>query len=287
MMSERGPVVVTGAAGQLGSAMTAAFAHRASRSLTRADLDIADPTAVRDVLGGLDPSLIINCAAFNDVDGAEDDPQAALVVNALAVRSLARAAEACGAVLVHFSTDFVFDGAGHGRPYVETDRPTPASAYASSKLAGEWFALEAPRAYVLRVESLFGCPRGWTGRVGTLDGMVARLEAGEPVRAFTDRVVTPSRISDVADATRHLVATGAAPGLYHCVNSGQATWAEIALAAAARLGARGTIVPARAADTPMKAARPLYCALDNGKLAAAGFAMPSWTAALDAWLAAR
>jgi dTDP-4-dehydrorhamnose reductase len=282
-----GPVVVVGAAGQLGAQIVHAFAHLDVVPLGHADLDITDPAAVAESLAALTPALIVNCAAFNDVDDAEDDAAGALAVNAFGVRSLARAAERAGAVLVHYGTDFVFDGAGLGRPYVESDRPAPASVYASSKLMGEWFALEAPRAYVLRVESLFGCPRGWTGRRGTLDSMVARLEAGEPVRAFTDRVVTPSRLSDIVGATRHLVETGAAPGIYHCVSSGAATWFEIAETAAARLGAPAAVLPALAAEAPMKALRPLYCALDNAKLTATGFAMPTWREALDGWLAAR
>jgi dTDP-4-dehydrorhamnose reductase len=286
-MTGHGPVVVTGAAGQLGWAVAARFADCALVGLTRADLDIEDPVAVRDVIGSLRPSVVVNCAAYNDVDGAEDDPGAALAVNAFAVRSLARAAATAGAAFVHYSTDFVFDGVGSGPPYVETDRPAPASAYAASKLAGEWFALEVPRAYVLRVESLFGCPRGWTGRVGTLGGMVARLEAGEPVRVFTDRVVTPSRISDIAAATRHLIEAGAPSGIYHCVNSGVTTWAEVAEFAAAHLGVSAPIVRTLAVETPTRAARPLYCALDNARLTAAGFRMPRWDEAVAGWLADR
>ena len=102
------------------------------------------------------PELILNCAAYNDVDGAEDMPATAFTVNALAVRSMAAAAERAGATLVHYSTDFVFDGADRATPYTETDAPKPQSVYGMSKLLGEWLAAAAPRAYVLRVESLFG-----------------------------------------------------------------------------------------------------------------------------------
>jgi dTDP-4-dehydrorhamnose reductase len=280
-------IVVTGAAGQLGSFIVQTFADREVIALTRADLDITDPVDVRDVVGRLSPSVIINCAAFNDVDRAEDDAPSAFAGNAFALRSLARAAEVAGAALVHYSSDFVFDGTGRGRPYLESDPPSPRSVYAASKLVGEWFAGEAPRAYVLRVESLFGCGRGWQGRRGTLDTLVGRLEAGDEVRAFTDRVVSPSRLVDVSAATRHLLDVDAEPGLYHCVNTGHATWVEIVDHASRQLGLTARATRVVTSDVPMQASRPVYCALDNAKLAEAGFSMPPWSTAVDEWLAAR
>ena len=170
-------------------------------------------------------------------------------------------------------------------PYDESDTPSPRSVYASSKLLGEWFALDAPRAYVLRVESLFGSPPDWTGRRGTLDAIVSGLEAGREVTVFTDRTVSPSYVVDVAAATRHLVETGAAPGMYHCVNSGHATWHEVALEVARVLGVAPRLKPITMADMPLAAARPCFCALSNRKLAAAGFTMPAWQDALGRWLA--
>jgi len=230
------------------------------------------------------PAVVINCAAFNDVDGAERQPLDALAVNAMAVRSLARASEVAGATLVHYSTDFVFDGRGSA-PYDEEAPPAPISVYAASKLLGEWFALDARGAFVLRVESLFGSPPGWTGRRGTFDTIVSGLREGRDVRVFTDRVVSPSYVPDIAAATRHLVDAGAPPGLYHCVNSGQATWHDVALEAATRLGVAPKLVAMTIDQVPLPAARPRFCALANGKLARAGFAMPSWQDAVARWLA--
>ena len=277
---------VTGAAGRLGAAIVSAFQDRQVIAHTRASLDITDAEAVSRAVATARPDVIINCAAFNDVDGAESAPVAALAVNAFAPRNLARAARDSGAVLVHYGTDFVFDGRA-SQPYDETATPSPQSSYAASKLLGEWFALDAPRAYVLRVESLFGAADGWTGRVGTLDNIVAGIEAGRDVRVFTDRVVSPSYVPDIAAATRHLVLTSAAPGLYHCVNSGQATWYEVAQAAAQRLGASPTLVPVSVNEVQLKARRPQFCALSNQKLALAGFAMPSWQDGLRRWLEGR
>jgi dTDP-4-dehydrorhamnose reductase len=248
-----------------------------------AELDIASAEDVAATMARVNPDVVVNCAAFNDVDGAEDRPLEAFALNAFAVRSLARAAETAGATLVHFSTDFVFDGEA-SEPWQEDAPPSPRSAYAASKLTGEWFALDAPRAFVLRVESLFGTPPGWTGRRGSLEAIVAGLQAGREVRVFADRVVSPGLVEDIAAATRYLVTTGAAPGLYHCVNRGLATWEEIAREAARLLGVDARLQTVRVADVKLKAARPRYCALSTAKLARAGFEMPTWQDALRRWL---
>jgi dTDP-4-dehydrorhamnose reductase len=278
--------MVTGASGQLGSVIVRAFGDADVIAHTRASLDVTDAAAVARAVAEAAPQVIVNCAAYNDVDGAESAPLTALAVNAFAVRSLARAAREAGATLVHYSTDFVFDGTAR-EPYDEEARPSPRGTYAASKLLGEWFALEAPAAFVLRVESLFGASRGWPGRRGTLDGLVAAMEEGREVRVFTDRVVSPTYTADVAAATRHLVATDAPPGLYHCVNAGHGTWHEVAREAAGILGVTPRLVPVTMDQVPLKAARPRFCALSPGRLAAAGFRMPHWTDALRRWLAAR
>lgn len=279
-------IFVTGAAGQLGAAIVRMFGDLEVAAHTRASLDVTNARAVSDAVSSAAPQLIVNCAAFNDVDGSEDRVDDALAVNAFAVQNLARAAEDAGATLVHYSTDFVFDGETD-TPYSEEVRPSPRGAYASSKLLGEWFALEAPRAFVLRVESLFGSPAGWTGRRGTLDGIVAALEGGREVRAFTDRVVSPGYVVDIAAATRHLAATGAASGLYHCVNAGHATWFDVAGEVAALLGVQPAIVGITMDQLSLKAPRPRFCALSTARLAATGYAMPTWQDAVRRWLAAR
>jgi dTDP-4-dehydrorhamnose reductase len=280
-------VLVTGAHGQLGHVVVRTFSDCEVVALTRASLDIADPVAVARVVKECAPDAIINCAAYNDVDGAEDAPGDAFAANAFALRGLARAADACGAALVHYSTDFVFDGANRSEPYEETSPPSPRSVYAASKLTGEWFAGEAARAFVLRVESLFGVRASWTGRRGTLDKLIDSMEAGREVTLFTDRIVSPSYIDDVAAATRHLLEAEAAPGLYHCVNSGQATWHEVALEGARRIGVTPRVTLTETTKVKMKASRPRYCALANRKLEAAGFAMPTWQDALARWLGTR
>ena len=278
-------VLVVGAAGQLGRVTAERWAagHEVV-ALTRQQVDLTDAPALERAVDAIAPGLILNCAAYNDVDGAEDAPALALAVNALAVRSLAAAAARAGATLVHYSTDFVFDGVDRTTPYTEDDPPRPQSAYATSKLVGEWLAAAAPRAYVLRVESLFG---GAYVR-SSVDKLIAGLERGEPLRVFADRTVTPSYVEDVVAATRHLVETGAPPGLYHCVNSGVTNWLELVEHLAALTGRTATarLEPVPFASVPLKAKRPQYCALSNAKLRAAGAVMPEWRDALRRYLRA-
>ena len=269
-------VVVTGASGQLGAAVVEDFrtAHD-TVPLTRRDADLTDDAAVAAAVDRVGPEVIVNCAAYNDVDGAEDHPIEALNANAFAVRALARAAERLGATLVHYSTDFVFDGTAV-RPYSEEDRPNPRSVYATSKLLGDWFAFDAPRAYVLRVESLFGrAPNGPEPR-GSVASILSRLMAGESPKVFIDRTISPTYVVDAARATRELVERAAPAGLYHCVNSGACTWFEFARELAHRLGLEAALTPVRTNHVALRAARPLYCVLSNEKLRRVGIEMPAW-----------
>lgn len=270
-------VAVAGAGGQLGAVLVAEFrsAGHAVVALPRRDLDIGDDAAVAAAMGRVQPDLILNAAAWTDVDAAEDRPIAALAANAFGPRALARAARALGATLVHYSTDFVFDGAAV-RPYVETDPTNPRGVYATSKRLGEWFAADAGRAYVLRVESLFGGVPGGPPARGSVATILGALRRGDAPRVFIDRTVSPTYAIDAAVATRRLVETNAPFGTYHCVNSGSCTWHELATELARSMGVPATLEPVRFANVVLRAPRPQYCALSNEKLRAAGVPMPSW-----------
>lgn len=277
-------MLVFGAAGQLGEVMTrAARAHWLTTRLTRAEVDLTDGAAVRRIIASVRPWAIINCSGYNNVDGAEDDAVAALAINAFAVKSLASGAAEVGAVLVHYGSDFIFDGEAV-QPYREDSRPAPQSVYAASKLLGEWFAADAPHHYVLRVESLFG---GVTRRKSSLDTIIDRVRRGERVRVFTDRVVSPSYVWDVAAATIAVLQTRPPDGVYHCVNTGQSTWYEVAQEVARQLAVQPALEPISVADLKLRAARPRYCALANDKLRAAGINMPTWQEALTRALTER
>lgn len=279
-----GTVVITGADGQLASAIRRIFeAGYRVVPLTRSDLDITADDAVETSVGALRPDLIVNCASYNDVDAAEQHPVRALEVNAFGVRALARAARKLGAILVHYSTDFVFDGTGN-RPHTEDDLPNPQSVYAASKLLGEWFALEAPGAYVLRVESLFGAA-GAGGRHSSLERIASGIDAGDEIPVFTDRTVSPSYVDDVAAATLKVFEQVPTAGLYHCVNTGSATWEAVAREVARQLGKSPRLRLLTLADVKLAAPRPLYCAMANTKLAAVGIEMPAWQDAVGRYLA--
>jgi dTDP-4-dehydrorhamnose reductase len=281
-------VLVVGAAGHLGSAVTAHLAASADvTAATRAELDVRDHRAVDAVVRRVRPDAVVNCAAYTDVDRAEGEPMDALEVNAFAVKRLAAASRASGAVFVHFSTDFVFDGTGD-RPYTEEDEPNPRSTYACSKLIGEWFARDAGSHYVLRVESVFDSSAPPSNpRRTSVDRILDLIVEGREARVFFDRTVSPTSCRDVARATRALLERRPPPGLYHCVNSGSCTWEELAREAARQLGVEPRLALVRMGDARLRAERPRYSVLSNAKLAAAGIPMPSWQDAIGRCLAAR
>ena len=273
-------VLVTGARGQLAGAIIGAYSEGADvLAYPHDQLDITNFDDVMSRAQADRPDLIINCAAYNDVDRAEDEAEKALTVNAFAVRALARAAQDIGATLVHYSTDFVFDGKA-SRPYVEDDAANPQSVYGLSKLLGEWFALDAPRAFVLRVESLFGGTRAKS----SIDRIVQAIAEGRPANVFVDRTVSPSYVVDVAAATRAVVQRGA-PGLYHCVGTGHANWHGVGLEIARLMGKEreAHLQPVSVADVAMRARRPQFAALSNDKLSRI-VPVPSWQDALRRYL---
>lgn len=272
--------LVVGAGGQLGGVMVRKMAEQWSvLALTRAELDLTDHAGIMRVAAAERPSVIVNCVAYNQVDAAEDHVADAFAVNAFAVDSLARAATAVNATLVHYSTDFVFDGTSE-QPYTETDVPQPRSVYGQSKLVGEWLAAQTPRHYVIRVASLFG------GKASaSIDRLIGQIRDGRPAPAFVDRTVTPSLVDDVADATTHLLAHDSPAGLYHAVASGATTWYDLAQLVAARVGRpAGAVTGVKTTDVNLRAARPRLAALSNEKLTRAGFEMPTWQSMMESYL---
>lgn len=276
-------VLVTGARGLLGAAIVREFSDTELHGFGHSELDVASEHSIAAAFANVRPDVVINCAAYNDVDQAEAEPDEALRVNALGVLSLARAARGAGAIFVHYSTDFVFDGENE-RPYVEEDPPNPLGVYAASKLLGEWFTRDSPHAYVLRVESLFGHPGEAGARRGSLATIVERVRRGEQVPVFVDRTVSPSSTEDVARATRAVVTRNIAPGLYHCVNVGCASWLGIAQEISRVLGLPLHPRPITLDTVNLVARRPRYCALSPGKLTAAGIMMPTWQDAVRRYL---
>lgn len=247
---------------------------------TRAALDVTATHALAAALDDLRPDLVINASAYTQVDRAESEPDAACLINADAVGELGALAAARGVGVVHFSTDYVFDGAAR-RPYREDDPTAPLGVYGASKLAGERHLLASqPRALVLRTQWLYGAH----GR-SFVRTMWERATRGAPARVVNDQRGAPTWTADLAHATWALVARGAAGGVYHAANTGEATWFDVARHIYAAAGCPDAVTPCATADYPTPARRPAYGVLDTAKLARAGVVLRPWPEALDAFIA--
>lgn len=277
---------VLGAAGQLGRDLCRCLSGDVI-PLTRADADLDRPGAVRAALEGLHPDIVVNCAAYNHVDRAEDAFDAAFAVNARAVRELALVCRDLACVLVHFSTDHVFGlDAARCVPYAEGDAPGPVSVYGMSKLVGEFFVRSlCPRHLVVRTCGLFGS-RGSGGKGGNfVDTMLRLAAAGQPLRVVTDQVCTPTATADLAAAVVALLKVGAC-GLYHLTNAGSCSWHAFAQTIFELAGVRADLTAIPSAAFAAKARRPAYSVLDNGAGRALGVALRPWQEALAAYLRA-
>ena len=279
---------VIGAAGQLGRDLIDQLGPQAI-PLTHLDIDLTDAESVRRVLGGLSPSAVINAAAFNLVDAAEDRPADAFAVNAFGVRELSMVCRELGCVLVHFSTDYVFGlDADRARAYAEHDAPGPLSVYALSKLTGEYFVRSiCPRHFVVRTCGLYGL-HGSGGKGRNFVETVLRVgrERGH-MRVVNDQRCTPTYTADLARATCQLVATDAF-GLYHWTNSGSCTWHEFACEIFRQAGVAVECVPITTEQFGARAARPKYSVLQSDKFAGLGFGSPRpWNEALRDYLTSR
>jgi dTDP-4-dehydrorhamnose reductase len=281
--------VLIGATGQLGHDLARTF--RAPGDLipvARAELDLLDPAAIGRVLHAVRPTHVVNAAAYNLVDRAEDEREQAFAINADAVRVMADTCQALNATLVHFSTDYVFDGA-KTTPYTEDDPPAPLGVYAASKLAGERAALErCTQTFVFRVCGLFGVGRpAGGGRTNFVETMLRLAAAGQALRVVRDQVLSPSYTLDLAPKVWRVLARGA-PGLYHLTNAGQTSFYDFAREIFRLSGLSPSLAPVTAAEYGARARRPPYSVLARTRLAALGEDdLRPWPPALAAYLRER
>lgn len=278
--------LVLGANGMLGQALTAglpAFGYQIVVALGRDGCDIGRAESVDAAVAAGRPDVIFNAAAFTNVDGAETATDAAFVANALGPENIGRAAAVAGVRVVHYSTDFVFDGEQE-RPYDEFDAAVPVSAYGRSKLAGEGLLLAAQaRSFVLRV----GCLYGAGGR-NFPSTILQRLRRGETLRADNVRKAGPTWVQPVVRASAVLARTEHF-GLYHCTANGETTWADYARFLARQLGVPESKVEALPSEAlKLPAARPRRAILDNRMLRLRGLdTLGTWQEHAEAYLASQ
>lgn len=280
-------ILLIGAKGQLAEDLRRFLVQDEVVSVTHGELEICHGAAVQALADRLRPDCIINTAAFHRVDACEDQADRAFAVNAGGVLNLARAAQRIGAVLVHFSTNYVFDGA-KGFPYVETDPPRPLSIYGMSKLAGEWAVQQYCEKYFLvRTCGLYGVA-GSSSRGGNFVESMLRLAGeGKPIRVVSDQIVNPTSTRDLAEKLVPLMRTQQC-GLYHMTNTGECSWYDFAREIFCQLGLSPDLAPTSSEALGAKARRPAYSVLDNRAWRAAGFPdFRPWQQALAEYLGER
>jgi dTDP-4-dehydrorhamnose reductase len=280
-------ILLTGAAGQLGTELSRVLpAHGELVAVERAALDLADADAIAATVRRVSPQIIVNAAGYTAVDRAESEPAVADAINARAPGILAEEAKRLGALLIHYSTDYVFDGSST-RPYREDERPNPLNVYGRSKLAGERAIAAAGCAHlILRTSWIYG----WHGQNFLLT--MKRLAATrDELRIVADQFGVPNWSRALADATARLLSHGAAAlssksGIYHLSGRGRASWFDFARAIFDDADLP-RVVPITTPEYPTLARRPAFAVLDTGKLENAfGIALPDWRQTLAACKAA-
>lgn len=290
-------IILIGADGQLGSDLAKIIILRDLLPLTEKDLDITNRELTLKVIKKYSPDVVINTAAYNDVDGGEDNGLRAFEVNALGARNVALACRACGAMMVHFSTDYVFDGQKK-EPYAESDVPSPLSIYGLSKRAGEHYIqtlLDFNRYFLIRTSGLFGIAgcKG-KGRKNFIEAMLDLTEKGKnEIRVINDQIFSPTYTVDLARKVKELIsvpreASGDNYGLYHIANKGQCSWFEFARKAFELSGRKVNLKPITTEEFGSRARRPKYSVLKSERLQEQGHDdLRAWSEALKAYFEER
>jgi dTDP-4-dehydrorhamnose reductase len=263
-------VLVIGANGQLGHDVVQAFAGNGDdvSGLTHVEIELANPESVASSLHKLQPQIVVNTAAMHHVENCEQQPEKAYAVNAMGARNLALTTRALGAVLIHISTDYVFDGS-KGEPYVESDAPLPLNVYGNSKLAGEHFVRTLnEKHFVLRVSAIYGKhPCRAKGGLNFVELMLKLARERGKVRVVDSEYVSPTPTVEIA---RQIVALSGsdAYGLYHATAEDSCSWYQFAQEIFALTNTKVTLEIARPDEFPAKVPRPRYSVLENAALKA-------------------
>ncbi|MBD3239327.1 MAG: dTDP-4-dehydrorhamnose reductase [Chitinivibrionales bacterium] len=279
-------LLVLGCNGQLGRAMCrrAAATGYEVTGVDIPQIDLRDIDSIVSAARACSPEVIINCSAYTAVDRCESEPEPAYAINRDGAANAAHAARDAGALLVHFSTDYVFDGTA-GRPYTETDEPSPASVYGKSKLAGEQSVADiCERHQILRLAWLYGAD-GQNFVKSIVRAALAAREDGRALRIVHDQHGTPTCADDVCDQTYASIATGET-GIFHCTAEGACTWFDFGRRIVERAGIDVTVEPCTTDEYPRPAPRPAYSVLENARYKQLGCnVMPQWDEGFDRFVA--
>ncbi|MDB5027127.1 MAG: spsK [Candidatus Eremiobacteraeota bacterium] len=281
-------IAIVGASGQLGSALREIFSGREVIAPSHAEVPFESGDAIARLLEDAQPHVLINCAAFHNVDLCEREPERAFELNALAVDRAAAACAGRGVAFATISTDYVFEGT-LGRPYREDDAVGPRTAYGASKAAGEFLTRRhGARHYIVRTSGVFGTVGTSNKGYTLIEKVLRQAERGEPTRMVADMTFSPSYAPHVARAVRDLL-DAEAFGTHHVTNAGAVSWHEFVRSAFIKAGyPDAPLEPISYASFANPTQRPMHSALANTTFAAAGIApLPSWDAALDDFLAVR
>lgn len=284
-------IALIGADGQLGTDIYKYFREKEDielTPLTQKEIEVCDINVCGDVLLKIKPDLILNTAAFHQVDLCEDEVNTTFEVNAAGVKNLCEVALKMDCELMHFSTDFVFGGNYKDTPFTEEDCPKPISIYGISKLAGELvvqYMME--KYYLLRVCGLYGHAGSLGKGYNFVELMIRLANEGKDIKVVDDQVLTPTSTRDLASKIYELIHTGKY-GLYHMTNTGQCSWYEFACEIFRIAGLSPNVTPVTSDEFGAKAKRPSYSVLDNKKLRDIGLAdMRNWKEALKDYIWAR
>ena len=283
-------IAVIGGNGQLGMDVISAFASNGDEvfSLTHSDIEISDLTSVSQVFAGIQPQVIVNTAAMHHVENCEREPEKAFIVNALGPRNVAMVARDLGAVVMHVSTDYVFDGS-KGSPYTEEDNPRPLNAYGITKLAGEHFVrATTPKHFVVRTSGLYGkSPCRAKGGLNFIELMLKLAKERGEVRVVDSEVVSPTSTAELAQQMVKLSHSDYY-GLCHATAEGCCSWYEFAREIFAITDTAVRLKVAAPDEFPVKVARPKYSVLENRALKSRGLnAFKPWQDALHKYLGVR
>lgn len=277
-------IALLGANGQLGRDLQRVLRDHAITPLTRSEIDVTDHARTRAILMDLRPDVVLNTTAYHRVDDCESHPEIAHAVNELAVLNMARLVNDLDAVLVHLSTDYVFDGRSRV-PYTEQSEPFPLSVYAKSKLAGEFnVRAHAKKYFLIRSCGLYGTA-GSSGKGGNfVEAMLAKARRGESIRVVNDQVTTPTYTIDLARQIALILPT-THYGLFHMTNEGSCSWFDFARAIFEMTGVQAQLSPTTSDLYKTPAIRPPYSVLENARLKQLGLnQMRHWRDALAAYL---